>query len=458
MKRVTLLVITILLVIITYGDVKYNSTGINSATLFVILVFFTIVSILLTLIIDRKTLKKRYLEKEKELKLLNNELEETNKELESSYNKIEKLNSSILKTLELSSFFAAPKLMEKDFEKKVLELALEIIEPAENGSIYLFDEKDNAKMVFAKGYNYQKINELNLKMGELIIPENAKVVKNIHEINKIKMSSEKFKEFESLGGDLKETLITPIVFNDELFGIITLDILNNDHINNFEDYHTKIMDYFGKTFAGFLKMLKFIKQEGKFHKDIALILVKALEYYDNYTRGHSERVATWASLIAEKMNFDKPKIEQIYWAGVLHDIGKIFISQSILNKAGRLLPEEYEKIKLHPVKGEELINKVDEMKYISKIIRHHHERYDGKGYPDGLIGENIPIESRILTVVDSFDAMISDRPYKKPLSKKQALDELKKMSWKQFDGKIVEIFYDIINSNEDIDNKNNKDK
>ncbi|WGS64009.1 HD-GYP domain-containing protein [Marinitoga aeolica] len=454
MKRVALLVMTILLVIITYGDVKNNnSTGINSATLFVVLSVFTVISILLTLIIDRKTLKKRYLEKEKELKHLNDELEEANKELESSYNKIEKLNSSILKTLELSSFFAAPKLMEKDFEKKVLELALEIIEPAENGSIYLFDEKDNAKMVFAKGYNYQKINELNLKKSELIIPEKAKIVKNIHEINRTKMPLDKFKEFELLGGDLKETLIAPITFNDELFGIITLDILNNDHINKFEDYHTKIMDYFGKTFAGFLKMLKFIKQEGKFHKDIALTLVKALEYYDNYTRGHSERVATWASLIAEKMNFDKQKIEQIYWAGILHDIGKIFVPQVILNKTGKLTNEEFEKIKLHPVKGEELINKVDEMKYISKIIRHHHERYDGKGYPDGLKGEEIPIESRILAVVDSFDAMISERPYKQPLTKEEAIMELKRMSMKQFDGNVVSIFADIIVNQNDKNNK-----
>ncbi|WP_129408686.1 HD-GYP domain-containing protein [Marinitoga lauensis] len=449
MKRVILLVITILLVIITYGDVKNNnSTGINSATMFVVLVLFTFISILLTLIIDRKTLKKRYFEKEKELKHLNTELKETNKELESSYKQIEKLNSSILKTLELSSFFAAPKLMEKDFEKKVLELALEIIEPAENGSIYLFDEKNNAKMVFAKGYNYEKINELKLQRNDLIIPEKAEIIKNIHKINEIKMSPEKFKEFEILGGDLKETLITPITFNDESFGIITLDILNSDHVNRFEDYHTQIMDYFGKTFAGFLKMLKFIKQEGKFHKDIALTLVKALEYYDNYTRGHSERVATWASLIAEKMNFDKQKIEQIYWAGVLHDIGKIFVPQSILNKTGKLTPEEYEKIKLHPVKGEELLKEVDGMEEISKIIRHHHERYDGNGYPDGLSGEDIPLESRILAIVDSYDAMISKRPYKHPLTREDAIFELKKMSMKQFDGKIVSVFIDIL-KNED---------
>lgn len=445
MKKVALLVIATLSVITTYGSIKsYNNLNISSGTMIAILIIIISLSIFLTLIIDRKTLKKRYIEKENELKHLNTELEETNRELETSYKKIEKLNSSILKILELSSFFSAPKLMERDFEKKVLDLALEIIEPAENGSIYLFDENNNAKMVFAKGYDYEKINELNLKKNDLIVPEKTEIIKNIHKINKNKMSSKKFTTFIKLGGNLKETLITPITFNNELFGIITLDIENNSPLKNYEDYHTKIMDYFGKTFAGFLKMLNFIKQEGKFHKDIALTLVKTLEYYDNYTRGHSERVANWASLIAEKMNLSKYKIEQIYWAGILHDIGKIFVPQSILNKAGKLSPEEFEKIKLHPIKGEELLKKVEGMEEISQIIRHHHERYDGKGYPDGLSGENIPIESRILAVVDSFDAMISERPYKKPLTNEEAIYELKRMSLKQFDGKVVSIFSDII--------------
>ncbi|KAF2955537.1 HD-GYP domain-containing protein [Marinitoga sp. 38H-ov] len=440
MKKVFPLVIAILISIILYGNSINPSTNNISTTVFIISVFIFL-SMLITVIIDRYTFKRKYFEKEKELLSLNSELEK-------SYKKIEKLNSSILKTLELSSFFATPKLMEKDFEKKVLDLSLEIIEPAENGSIFLFDKDNNAKMVYAKGYDYLKINELDLKTSELIIPENAKIISQIHNINANTMSEEKFEKFKKYGGDLKETLITPIAFNNEIFGIITLDI-NNGSEASFEDYHTKIMDYFGKMFAGFLKMLNFIKQEGKFHKDIALTLVKALEYYDNYTRGHSERVANWASLIAEKMGFDKQKIEHIYWAGVLHDIGKIFVPQSILNKAARLIPEEFEKIKLHPVKGEELINKVENMQYISKIIKHHHERYDGKGYPDGLSGENIPIESRILAVVDSFDAMTSERPYKTPLSKQQALEELKRMSWKQFDGNIVNIFYDIITNSEE---------
>ncbi|OQY09970.1 MAG: hypothetical protein B6I29_02395 [Marinitoga sp. 4572_148] len=447
MKKVALLVIVTFSVITTYGSIKsYNNLNISSGTMIAILIMIISLSIFLTLIIDRKTLKKRYIEKENELKHLNTELEETNIELESSYKKIEKLNSSILKILELSSFFSAPKLMERDFEKKVLDLALEIIEPAENGAIYLFDENNNAKMVFAKGYDYEKINELNLKKNDLIIPEKAEIIKDIHKINKNKMSPKKFAAFIKLGGNLKETLITPISFNNELFGIITLDIENNSPLKNYEDYHTKIMDYFGKTFAGFLKMLNFIKQEGKFHKDIALTLVKTLEYYDNYTRGHSERVANWASLIAEKMNLDKRKIEQIYWAGILHDIGKIFVPQSILNKAGKLSPEEFEKIKLHPTKGEELLKKVDGMEEISKIIRHHHERYDGKGYPDGLRGKNIPIESRILAVVDSFDAMISERPYKRSLTKDEAIYQLKRMTMKQFDGEVVRTFIDIIDN------------
>ncbi|SHE41640.1 HDIG domain-containing protein [Marinitoga hydrogenitolerans DSM 16785] len=444
MKKDTLIVAVVFFNITIFGNNIDKTISFQNGIFYYILLFLLVVtSIIITLFIDRKTLKKKYLEKENELKGLNLDLDSANKELEDSYKKIEKLNSSIIKILELSSFFAAPKLMEKDFEKKVLDLAIEIIEPAKNGSIFLFND-DNAKMVYARGYDYNKINELKLKKQDLIVPEKSKIIKEIHNVNKYRMSEDLFNEFHKLGGNLKETLITPIIFNSETFGIITLDIHKNESTKRFEDYHTKIMDYFGKTFAGFLKMLNFIKQEGKFHKDIALTLVKALEYYDDYTRGHSERVANWASLVAEKMNMDKEKIERIYWAGVLHDIGKIFIPQTILNKSGRLTPEEYEKIKLHPVKGEELIDKVEEMADISKIIRHHHERWDGTGYPDGLLRENIPLESRILAVADSFDAMISKRPYKKPLTKKEAIFELKRLSMKQFDGKVVSAFIEII--------------
>ncbi|MFA6692517.1 MAG: HD domain-containing phosphohydrolase, partial [Acholeplasmataceae bacterium] len=128
---------------------------------------------------------------------------------------------------------------------------------------------------------------------------------------------------------------------------------------------------------------------------------------------------------------------------VLHDIGKIAIDDQILNKPGKLNNEEWENIKRHPEIGYRILSSSPEYIQIAEDILYHHERYDGKGYPRGLKGEEIPIRARIITIADSFDAMISDRPYRKALSKQEALNEIKKCAGTQFDPKIAELFIEL---------------
>jgi len=175
-----------------------------------------------------------------------------------------------------------------------------------------------------------------------------------------------------------------------------------------------------------------------------ITLTKALEYYDKYTRGHSDRVARYALKIAERLNLDPETTKKIYWAGYLHDIGKIFVPQDILNKPGRFTEEEYSLVKIHPVKSEELVLEIEDLAEIARIIRHHHERWDGKGYPDGLSDDDIPLGSRILEIADAFEAMTSKRPYKRALTLEEAIEELKRCSGTQFDPKLVEIMVSVI--------------
>lgn len=170
----------------------------------------------------------------------------------------------------------------------------------------------------------------------------------------------------------------------------------------------------------------------------------ALEVKDAYTGGHATRVQEYAVKLAKASGMKKKEVEMIRTAALLHDIGKIGIPDFILNKKGKLTKEEYDIIKEHPVMGARILSNVDSLKEISNIIRHHHEKYDGTGYPDALKGADIPIESAILAIADSFDAMTTDRPYKRAMASLEALDELKVNKGTQFNPLLVDQFIKVM--------------
>jgi len=169
-------------------------------------------------------------------------------------------------------------------------------------------------------------------------------------------------------------------------------------------------------------------------------LVQSIQARDHYTETHSRNVTKFAIRIAEAMHCSTNEIEALKISGILHDIGKIAIPDNVLLKPGHLTEEEYAVIKTHPIIGENILKSITLFDTERNIIRHHHERWDGKGYPDGLSGTDIPMLSRILSVADSFDAMISDRPYRKGLKIEEAIDELKRNSNLQFDRTVVDAF------------------
>ncbi len=169
-------------------------------------------------------------------------------------------------------------------------------------------------------------------------------------------------------------------------------------------------------------------------------LVLAVEAKDAYTRGHSERVTKLAVRLAESLKLSEPTVRRLYWAGLLHDIGKIGVSEKVLNKPKTLNDFEFEEIKRHPIEGARMLEEIEQMKDIIPIIKHHHENYDGTGYPDKLKGSDIPMEARILAVCDMYDAFTSARPYRRPYIKVKALDRLKSFKGTRLDPKIVETF------------------
>lgn len=176
-------------------------------------------------------------------------------------------------------------------------------------------------------------------------------------------------------------------------------------------------------------------------------LAFALDARDANTKEHSENVTRYAVAIAQEMGLRSQEVDSIRHAGLLHDIGKIGIRDGVLLKSAKLTPEEYNDIKNHPIKGEAIVNALPFLKEEAKVIRHHHERYDGGGYPDGIAGETIELGARILAVADSFDAMIEDRVYRKALGLQKAFEELKANRGKQFDPRIVDALIRVIEKN-----------
>ncbi|RKD34387.1 HD-GYP domain-containing protein [Thermohalobacter berrensis] len=172
--------------------------------------------------------------------------------------------------------------------------------------------------------------------------------------------------------------------------------------------------------------------------EIMLCLVASLEAKDRYTSGHSKRVAQMTYELCKSIGLKEYEIEQVYIAAKLHDIGKISVPNSILNKKTPLDKKEWEKIMEHPAIGYSILSQSNNLKNVAKIVLHHHEWWDGKGYPHKIKGEDIPISSRIISICDSIDAMLSERPYRKRLTFKECLNEIHNNKGTQFDPYLVD--------------------
>lgn len=181
--------------------------------------------------------------------------------------------------------------------------------------------------------------------------------------------------------------------------------------------------------------------------DMIQTLRYTVEAKDSYTRGHSDRVSEYSVLIGEKLGLSKEQIKTLRIGGLFHDIGKIGIPDSILLKPAKLTDDEYSQIKNHPSIGAHILGNATIFKEIIPIVKHHHEKYDGNGYPSRLKGEEIPYMARIAAVADTFDAMTSRRSYRGPIDIEHVKEEIKRCEGTQFDPQIAEAFLDILNNN-----------
>jgi putative nucleotidyltransferase with HDIG domain len=180
-------------------------------------------------------------------------------------------------------------------------------------------------------------------------------------------------------------------------------------------------------------------------------LISIIEAKDPYTKGHTERVASYSVALANRVDLREDDLKRIMFAALMHDIGKMGVLDEIVNKPGALTEAEWELMRAHPVVGAGIVEKMEFLNGTADIVRYHHEAWNGKGYPDGLRGDDIPLGARIVTVADSFDAMTTDRPYRKALTVDQAIAQLEGGAGVQFDADLVKVFVKYIRDKERVE-------
>ncbi|MGB9721589.1 MAG: GAF and HD-GYP domain-containing protein [bacterium] len=254
---------------------------------------------------------------------------------------------------------------------------------------------------------------------------------------------EKEERYVSAIEGIKSELAIPLMAGTKILGVIDFQ---SRLPARFDLMTLDLLDDIAHRIATFLENAILYERIEKSYTETIRALVLAMEAKDSYTRGHSERVTELAMRLADTMGLTDGRKRRIYWAGLLHDIGKIAISESILNKPGQLDEFEFSEIKRHPVEGAKMLEPIQGLTEIVPVIRHHHENFDGSGYPDGLKAEQIPLESRILAVCDVYDAMTTIRSYRQPFSNEGALSAIKSFSGTRLDPEIVRVFVRMMQS------------
>jgi HD-GYP domain-containing protein (c-di-GMP phosphodiesterase class II) len=248
-------------------------------------------------------------------------------------------------------------------------------------------------------------------------------------------------------------IIVPIVNGAEFIGwLLALNRNNERNINieelpwevsylEFGTHEATLMSSSAAILATHARNVELFREREELLVSMVRALVSAIEAKDEYTRGHSERVALYGKRLAEELGLGEDYCERLYLTGLLHDVGKIGVRDAVLRKPDALTDDEFEEIKQHPDKGWSILQDLEPLNYVLPGVLHHHESHNGRGYPDGLAGDRIPLDGRILAVADAFDAMTSDRPYRNgmPLAKAEAI--LKDGAGKQWDPEMIDAFF-----------------
>jgi len=378
--------------------------------------------------------------KERNLRII---LKEAEDEIEEHVKDLEILLSFLLGIHEFG--VATSGIVEIDRLAKLIVINATRLLRTEIGSLMLIDKETNMlEIVAARGLPEELVKNVHIPIGKGIA---GKVVEEGEPI--LCENIETDKRFSRQSNDRytsKSFVSAPLKVQNRVIGV--LNINNKESKQKFDEKDLRLLTILAEQSARTIENAELYKHMQDTYLGTIQTLARAIDAKDPYTKGHSDRVTKYAVKIAREMNLSESAIRNIEYSALIHDIGKIGIQESILTKKGGLSGTEYEIVKMHPLIGESIITPVKFLNGIAPLILYHHERFDGKGYLEGLRGEAIPLGARIISVADAFDAMTSDRPYRKALTRKKAREELEKESGKRFDPQVIEAFLRLLDRGE----------
>jgi len=378
--------------------------------------------------------------RERELRI---RLKRAQDEIEKHVQDLESLLSFLLGIHEFS--VATSGIVEIDRLAKLIVSNATRLLRTEMGSLMLINKETNMlEIVAAKGLPEEVVKNTRIPIGEgiagKVAAEGEPILCENIETDK-RFSRESNEKYTS-----KSLISVPLKVQNKVIGV--LNINNKASKQKFEEKDLRLLTILADQSAMTIENAELYKHMQDTYLGTIQTLAQAIDAKDPRTKGHSDRVTRYAVKIAKEMKLSESTIRNIEYAALIHDIGKIGIQETILTKNGKLSRTEYEVLKMHPLIGESIITPVKFLNGVSPLILYHHERFDGKGYLEGVRGERVPLGARIISIADAFDAMTSYRPYRKALTKEKARRELEKESGKRFDPEVVKAFLRVLDKEE----------
>ena len=287
--------------------------------------------------------------------------------------------------------------------------------------------------------DFQCIPAANLPFLQRVLEHDEPVIVKSSEVNDLTEGERK-----TLTLNLAKTIcLVPMRIGEQASGVLLIGEMRSDNREPFSPEKLSLARGIADQTAAALQRVQLFTNLEQAYLETVLTLANAVEAKDTYTKNHADNVSRMAVLVGKELGLPDNELEDIRYGGALHDVGKIGVPDSILNKPGKLNDEEWVQMRAHAAIGADILKPIPRLAGAADIVRHHHEQYDGNGYPDGLAGENIPIEARILTTVDSYSAMVDRRSYKAARPHEDAVAELKRCAGSQFDPRVVDAFLSL---------------
>jgi putative nucleotidyltransferase with HDIG domain len=328
--------------------------------------------------------------------------------------------------------------------KQLLENLLDLIMdniPASRGYVFLLQRDTGNLVPYVRRPKEDTSDDAEIVVSQTILQSAVRQKSSI--ISSDALVDERFIHSKSVAHlAVRSAMCTPLINRGKVLGIVYVDSTSDANLFSREDL---------ALFSAVALKAGIAIDNARLYDDLRSLfyntvetLVRTIQAKDQYTSGHSTRVSRYALLIAEKLDLSTKEKHQLYLASMLHDIGKIGVPDELLHRAGKLSDDEMERVRNHVQLGASMIEMLGEMHPIVPLIRHHHESWDGTGYPDGMKGEEIPQISRIIAVADMYDAMTSDRPYRSRRTHQEAIEEIKSTNGTKLDPRVAEAFLQVL--------------